>query len=424
MDRVVELRVGELFAGAGGLSLGFILAEHPLLRFRPVFAIDNDAYALKSYSYNMEWLLQNAPEVLPQIPGIFKRNVENLNVPAILRLLKLRRGELDLLIGGPPCQGFSTSNRRGKEKSKADRNKLVKVFLDKLDEFRPKMFLIENVQGVRWTPPTSDMQATSAQASLFLDTNSEPRNVQEFLMQKASSLGYCLWSDVLDAVDFGVPQSRKRFFLLGVHADFVATGEKVKLAPYLKASAERISVLQAIGDLPRLENGQSWDCNEYHPGADTYIKKMRCFMANGDLYDHTTTCHADYVIERYRRIPEGGNWRDVQDDMSNYKKIENTHSNIYRRLVSNEPANTISHYRKSMIIHPSQDRGLSFREACRLQSFPDWCRFQGTVNDKQQQLANAVPPLMAAAVARAIAEFWLHNISLEPSTTISSSNYA
>ncbi len=127
MDRVVELSIGELFAGAGGLSLGFILAEHPQVRFRPVFAIDNDARALESYRYNMKWLSQNAPDVLPRIPGIFKRDVENLNVTALLRLSKLRRGELDLLIGGPPCQGFSTSNRRSKEKSKNNRNKLVNV---------------------------------------------------------------------------------------------------------------------------------------------------------------------------------------------------------------------------------------------------------------------------------------------------------
>src|SRR5579883_2339553 len=101
--------------------------------------------------------------------------------------------------------------------------------------------------------------------------------------------------------------------------------------------------------------------------------------------------------------------------MTNYKQIGNTHSNIYRRLIYDKPAITISHYRKSMIIHPSQDRGLSFREACRLQSFPDWCRFYGTINDKQQQLANAVTPLMAAAVAKAVADFYLHTFRLESS---------
>ncbi len=283
------------------------------------------------------------------------------------------------------------------------------------------MFLIENVQGVRWTQPTPDMHVQPAQESLFPDVNSGPVSVQEFLKQKAISLGYRVWHGVLDAVDFGVPQSRKRFFLVGVRADLVSDKEEISLNRYLKAMAEKISVIRAIGDLPMLENGQSWECNEYGPGDDAYVKKMRCFMKNGELHDHATTRHAHYVIERYRKIPEGGNWRDVRDDMSNYKKIENTHSNIYRRLVSSEPANTISHYRKSMIIHPSQHRGLSLREACRLQSFPDWCRFHGTINDKQQQLANAVPPLMAAIVAKAIGDFWLSDVNYKTSTTISTS---
>ncbi len=92
MDQAVELRMGELFAGAGGLSLGFILTRHAGMCFRPIFAVDNDAASLESYRYNMKWLEQNAPEILPRMPGIFERDVEKLNVPAVLRLLKLKRG--------------------------------------------------------------------------------------------------------------------------------------------------------------------------------------------------------------------------------------------------------------------------------------------------------------------------------------------
>jgi DNA-cytosine methyltransferase len=429
MNQVVELRMGELFAGAGGLSLGFMLAVHAGIHFRPIFAVDNDATSLESYKYNMKWLVQNAPDVLPKIPGIFERDVESLNVSAVLRLLNLRKCELDLLLGGPPCQGFSSSNRRGKEKSKEDRNKLINVFLDRLKEFRPKMFLIENVQGVQWTQPTKDMQMPPQQDGLFPEISAEDSfsaNVRNFLMLRAKSLGYHVWHDVLDAVDFGVPQHRMRFFLFGVRADLVPDDNVVTLAPFLDKLrvSKKVSVRDAIEDLPALENGQSWDDGEYVPSSHDYVKQMRRYMANGELYDHITTRHADYVIERYKKIPEGGNWKSIREEMTNYRIVDNTHSNIYRRLIGAEPAITISHYRKSMIIHPLQDRGLSFREACRLQSFPDWCRFQGTVNDKQQQLANAVPPLMAAAVATAIAEFWLHNIRLEPSITTSSPTYA
>jgi len=429
MNQVVELRMGELFAGAGGLSLGFILAEFAQIRFCPVFAVDNDAASLESYRCNMKWLSQNAPDVLRKVPGIFKRDVESLNVLAVLRMLKLRVGELDLLLGGPPCQGFSCSNRRGKEKSKEDRNKLINVFLDRLKEFRPKMFLIENVQGVQWTPPTEEMHLPPLQGSLFPDIpveDSPIANVQNFLIQRANSLGYHVWYGILDAVDFGVPQHRMRFFLFGVRTDLVSDKNVVTLEPFLDKLkvSKRVSVRKAIGDLPALENGQHWDKGEYDPSNDDYIKQMRRYMANGELYDHITTRHADYVVERYKKIPEGGNWKNIREEMTNYRMVNNTHSNIYRRLVGAEPAITISHYRKSMIIHPSQNRGLSFREACRLQSIPDWCRFYGTTNDKQQQLANAVPPLMAAAVAKAVADFYLHNISLESSTPFTTSVYA
>jgi site-specific DNA-cytosine methylase len=122
-----------------------------------------------------------------------------------------------------------------------------------------------------------------------------------------------------------------------------------------------------------------------------------------------TSKHADYVIDRYRKIPAGGNWEDIRDELTNYAEVSRTHSNIYRRLRWDEPSITIGHYRKSMLVHPSQHRGLSLREAARLQSFPDWFRFAGTANGdagglvhKQQQLANAVCPLVTKAVAELI----------------------
>ena len=138
-------------------------------------------------------------------------------------------------------------------------------------------------------------------------------------------------------------------------------------------------------------------------------------MQNGEIHDHFATRHGDYVIERFKRIPQGGNWENIRDMMTNYKNVDKTHSNIYRRLTQNKPSYTISHYRKSMTIHPTQDRGISFREACRLQSFPDWFRFNGGIDETQQQLANAVPPLLAAVVAHAIADFWCDTLnSVDP----------
>src|SRR5260370_11499165 len=338
MNQIIELKTGELFSGAGGLGLGFVLDEHPLIRFQPIFAIDSDAHCLDTYKYNMAWLAQNASAALQRMPGIFQRDVELLKVSAILRLFKLKRGELDLLIGGPPCQGFSSSNRKGTNKHNT--NRLVNVFLDKLSEFKPKMFLMENVQGLRWTKLTEDMSVPLVQETLFPEFEKEPDNVRDFLIMKAISLGYHVWFDVLDAVDFGVPQHRLRFFLFGIRSELVSNKNDVDLRPYLEVLKfkKKVSVIAAIRDLPRLENGQSWTGDNYQPSNAEYVRKMRRYMLNGDLYDHFTTKHADYVIDRYKQIPEAQNWQTIRNQMTNYKKVENTHSNIYRRLNGNEPA--------------------------------------------------------------------------------------
>jgi site-specific DNA-cytosine methylase len=173
-----------------------------------------------------------------------------------------------------------------------------------------------------------------------------------------------------------------------------------------------VTVSEAIGDLPIIENAGSNDVLPYkEPTTDElalnpYLALMRAGAERGRITDHVTSRHAAYVIDRYKRIPAGGNWHSIADMLTNYAGIDRTHSNIYRRLREDEPAITIGHYRKSMLVHPSQHRGLSLREAARIQSFPDWYRFAGTTDErpgglmhKQQQLANAVSPLVAEAVA-------------------------
>ena len=129
------------------------------------------------------------------------------------------------------------------------------------------------------------------------------------------------------------------------------------------------------------------------------------------ILDHITSRHSEYVLARFRMVRPGENWTAIRHMMSNYSQKDSTHSNIYRRLEWNKPSVTLGHYRKSMLIHPGQDRGLSLREAMRLQSFPDWYRLWGHeesltigLDRKQQQLANAVPPILAKAVAERIAK--------------------
>jgi len=356
---------------------------------------------------NMQWLHQNAPHLqTTQASKAYLRKVESLNVNAVKRLFQLQQGDLDILMGGPPCQGYSSSNRQASKETRDELNNMVKSFLDRVQDFSPKMFLLENVQGVTWTASTDEMRIPSEQLS-FID-NEEIADVKDYLVHRARELGYHIWYSVLDAADFGVPQHRKRFFLFGIRTD-LTTDPNIRLEKFINPyrTSTLTTVAQAIEDLPVINNGEHWKGNNYNPVANGYITMMRSFMNNNVLFDHFTTNHQEYVLERFRNIPEGENWKSIKNIMNTYKNVNKTHSNIYRRLQRNAPSHTISHYRKAMTIHPVQNRGLSFREACRLQSFPDWYRFSGTRESAQQQLANAVPPLLSSKVALAIADYWL-----------------
>jgi site-specific DNA-cytosine methylase len=234
--------------------------------------------------------------------------------------------------------------------------------------------------------------------------------------------GYEVFPKLLDAVWYGVPQYRSRLFLLGLRSDlgyrrtdFGDWGPFPLPSHGPGCSRSYVTVREAIADLPPIGNGDDVDERRYREPSTSelrskpFLASMRSGAPRGVILDHVTSKHAEYVIDRYRRIPEGGNWRDIADALTNYADVERTHSNIYRRLKWDEPSITIGHYRKSMLVHPTQHRGLSLREASRLQSFPDWFRFWGSGSErsgivhKQQQLANAVCPL----VTKALAEFIL-----------------
>ena len=284
-------------------------------------------------------------------------------------------------------------------------NKLVEVFVCCIETLRPLAFLMENVQGMLWT--------RNAKHNLA---------IVDVVEDRLKAAGYTLFPKLLDAAWYGVPQHRTRYFMMGLHRDLGYHaddfGEQGSF-PHASHGAGRqplVTVKDAIGDLPEIANGHLVEQTPYNEPSratlksNTFLRFVREGCDEGNLLDHVTSKHADYVIERYRQIPQGGNWKDIQDMLGNYADMSRTHSNIYRRLAWKEPAITIGHYRKSMLVHPSQARGLSLREAARLQSFPDWFRFAGTsdgtpggLGHKQQQLANAVCPL----VTKAIAEYML-----------------
>lgn len=364
----LNLTAVDLFAGAGGLSLGFEEA-----RFRVIFAVENNIYSTETYRANRK--KRNTELILSDISKI--------NFKYILEKFGLKRGEIDILLSGPPCQGFSISNRRTRTMDNSQ-NHLFREFLRAVKEIYPKWILFENVSGI---------------------VNFEKGKVIKIINSELRNLGYlCTW-DVLNSADYGVPQIRKRFLLtanrLGIEFSFpkptFGNGEKTY-----------ITVQDAISDLPLLENGNNIDLQLYcYNGSKltNYQREMKRGWRKNYCLNNCMTRNNDLIVKRYKYVPRGGNWQDIPNFlMRNYKNKKNCHSGIYKRLKWSEPSIVISNFRKNMLIHPEQDRGLSVREAARIQSFPDWYIFYGRLGSQQQQVADAVPPRLAYILATSIKE--------------------
>lgn len=403
------LNVVELFAGAGGMGLGFLLARGPGRRFRLTYSGEiNPVYVETLRANHAAFAAQagNSRRLVPKKVAAVDLAAES----AVSQVCRAAReaGKVDVLIGGPPCQGFSNANRNSWHSSNPN-NRLVDVFLRYVEALHPKVFVMENVQGIMWTPKSGR-------------TRQQP-SVLEHLARRMEAAGYTVFPKLLDAVWYGVPQHRSRFFLLGLSKELgYGRDDFGEWGPFPRPSHgpgcpnDYVTLDDALRDLPVIGNGESLAVRPYSPGAGSikgnpFLAQMREGAPRKTVSDHITSRHADYVIERYRRIPAGGNWEDIASSLTNYTNVSRTHSNIYRRLEWSKPAITIGHYRKSMLVHPDQDRGFSLREASRLQSFPDWFRFagggtrDGGLVHKQQQLANAVCPLVTKALAEHILKF-------------------
>jgi DNA (cytosine-5)-methyltransferase 1 len=344
----------DLFSGAGGMSLG---AEWAGISVRT--AIDLDENATATYRAN-----HRAVNVVTcDIASVKNIAVEHVG----------SRNEQIVIFGGPPCQGFSTSNQRTRTKENP-LNWLFKHYLRIVMEMRPEWVVFENVKGIRET-----------EGGFFLRS----------VLKRLARGGYTVSEWVLNAADYGVPQRRFRLFVIAS-----LQGKKVKRPS--PTTARYVTVGEAILDLPVLLNGASTDVLPYRTGPRSeYAGRMRSSLK--ECGNHLVTENNKKVLERYRHIPKGGNWEDIPRSlMDNYADTSQCHTGIYRRLKLREPSVVIGNFRKNMLIHPTQARGLSVREAARLQSFPDDFRFVGSIGFQQQQVGNAVPPLMAKAVFAAI----------------------
>ena len=343
----------DLFAGAGGMSLGAQMSGIDV-----VLAVEKDHHAAATYAFNH-------PQTKLIVDDI--KNVRRIDVTS--------KDKATILFGGPPCQGFSTSNQRTRKRENP-LNWLFKEYLRIVCLWKPDWVVLENVRGI-----------VETEHGLFRDA----------IIQELQDAGYTSSSGVLCASDFGVPQVRSRFFL-------IASRHGLKVRMPKPTAHVPINVRQTINDLPSLSNGASKDYLYYpRKPQSKYAKSMR--NGNKGCSGHLVTCNASHIIERYRHIPQGGNWEDIPARlMTNYSDRTRCHTGIYRRLHEEQPSVVLGNYRKNMLIHPWEDRGLSVREAARLQSFPDGYEFRGSIGFQQQQVGNAVPPRLAQAVFLSIIE--------------------
>jgi DNA (cytosine-5)-methyltransferase 1 len=328
------------------------------------------------------------------------KSVESVKPDEIRAELKIRKGDLDVLVGGPPCQGFSIN---APERFLSDpRNKLFKDYVRFLKEFEPKIFLFENVPGL-----------LSLGDGKVLD-----RILSEFVQ-----LDYHVTVKILFAAHYGVPQERWRLILLGSKFGEIALPEPTHYAVgranfrggggvltfQLTESDKRrllpaVTVGQAIGDLPRLAMGEGAETIGYtSEKASEYARSVR--NPEGVTYNHFAAKLSRQNFERMKHVKPGGSWRDIPHHLlpkGMQRARKSDHTKRYGRLHNDRLAGTVMtkcdpHW--GTVFLPDQDRSLTVREAARFQSFPDTYRFLGPRVSQYEQVGNAVPVLMAKAIA-------------------------
>lgn len=340
----------DLFAGAGGLSVGLENAGYEL-----VHAVEVDEDAKKTFSSNRDGI--TASEITGDI-----RNIESDDIAK-----EVGTESVDLVAGGPPCQGFSeVVSPDGSD----ERNHLFTHFIDWVDKLNPKAALFENVRGME---NTADGKFLTAVRESF------------------DNIGYNVTTRVVTSSDFGVPQHRRRLVVLAYKQPQLAYPlEGFELDP-----VETPGVMDGISDLPNVAPGEK--VAEYDQTPETVIQEdLR--GDNKSLTSHEAARHSKEMVEMISHIPDGGNRTAIPDEL----QPSSGYHNSYSRLDSDEPAvaitSNMSKPSSARCIHPFEDRGLTPREGARLQTFPDEYEFHGGLVARRQQIGNAVPPYLAESL--------------------------
>ncbi len=337
-----NLNAIDLFCGCGGLSYGFEKAGYNIL-----LGIDNDAKALETFELNHK----GSKSICGDITKItYEKDIKPL----------IGDKTIDVIIGGPPCQGMSLS---GPRKFDDPRNKLYLTYIRLVEEIKPKAFVIENVPGL---------------VGLF------GGQIKDSIIQKFTDLGYKIQYKILCAADYGVPQNRKRVVFVGMRKGHFE---------YPQTNPQTISCRMALSDLPTLENELGSENAPYLTDAQNDYQKLMRKNSNV-VKNHVAANHSEKVKKIISLVPDGGNYKDLPDE---YRNSRNFHV-AWTRFASDKPAPTIDTGHRHHF-HYKYNRVPTVRECARLQSFPDDFVFLGNKTQQFRQVGNAVPPLMAQCIA-------------------------
>jgi DNA (cytosine-5)-methyltransferase 1 len=353
MAKDSQYTIIDLFCGCGGLSKGFEEAG-----YKTLLGVDIEQSALNTFEKNHKGAIGlnldlSAPDSFDKIDEVIAGR------------------SVDVIVGGPPCQGFSLTGPRNFEDK---RNKLYLAMIETVRRYQPQAFLIENVPGM---------------ANLYKGA------VKDEIIRRFTEMGYNVNCKIVCAADYGVPQIRKRLVFVGLKDSAV----KYEFPQAILAEKDYITCKQAISDLPPLIEDLGEEISSYTQTPETDFQRQMRGNCN-ILYNHVAVNHKDFVKEVIAQVPDGGNYKDLPDGVG---ESRNFHM-AWTRYASDKPSRTIDTGHRNNF-HYKWNRCPTVRESARLQSFPDDFVFTGNRTQQNKQVGNAVPVLLAYALAKKILDY-------------------
>ncbi|MCP4481744.1 MAG: DNA cytosine methyltransferase [bacterium] len=369
-----KIKIIDLFSGVGGLSYGFSHDD----KFDIIAANEILKNMAKSYELNH-----------PMVK-MYCKDIRDFGIEDLTKDFGLKEGEIDLIIGGPPCQAYSTVGKRSLADS---RGKLFNEYHRVLKEFKPKVFLFENVKGL----------LSIQKGCLLLE-----------IVSLFESLGYEVVFKILNVADYGVPQMRERVIIIGTK---LKTNFKYpqpthyigkKNYDILNEKNKRyLTLREAIGDLPLIKSGEESLIYESVPLND--FQRLMRKNAPEKLMDHNAPKNNKQLVKLMEALPDGGSPKDLPQVMRPKSGFANTYSRLWWDKPSATITRNLSTPSSSRCIHPKAARALTTREGARVQCFPDDYIFYGSKSDKNLQIGNAVPTFLSNALKEAIKQHFLEN---------------